>query len=58
MVAALSMELMAYVHELCAVVEGPFQLQLDSTTASGDSHESAKEGIAKLQARIEAGMCE
>lgn len=58
MIAALSTELTAYVNELRAVVEGPSRPQSDSTAASGDSRESAEEGIARLQARMEAGMCE
>ena len=59
MIAALSTELTAYVSELRTVVEGPSRPQSDSTTASGDSfEESADEGIARLQARMEAGMSE
>jgi hypothetical protein len=58
MIMALSTELTAYVHELHAVVEGPSQPQSDSTAASGDSDESAEEAIARLEARMEAGMCE
>ncbi|KIK01195.1 hypothetical protein K443DRAFT_578331 [Laccaria amethystina LaAM-08-1] len=58
MIAALSTELSAYVNELRAVVEGPSRPQLDSTTASGDSRESAKEGRRLLKVRMEAGMCE
>jgi hypothetical protein len=57
-IAALRTELATYVHELRAVVQGPSRLQSDSTAASGDSRESAEEGIARLQARMEAGMCE
>jgi hypothetical protein len=57
MVATLSTELTAYVHELCAVVEGLSRPQSDSTAASGDSHKSAEEGIAELEASLE-GMCE
>ena len=58
MIAALSTELMTYVNELRAVVEGPSRPQSDSTTASGDSREAEEEYMARLEARIEAGMCE
>jgi OTT_1508-like deaminase len=48
MMVALSTKLSTYVHELCAVAEGPSQLQLNSAAASGDSGHSVVEARAKM----------
>ena len=58
MIAVLSTELAAYVHELRVVAEGPSRPQSDSTAASGDSRESETEGLERMKAMAEAGTCE
>jgi hypothetical protein len=58
MIAVLTTELAAYVHELRVVAEGPSRPQSDSAAASGDSHESKTEGLERMKAMAEAGTCE
>jgi hypothetical protein len=58
MIAVLSTELAAYVHELRVAAEGPSRPQSDSTAASCGSQESEAEGRARMKAKVEAGMCE
>ena len=59
MIAVLSTELAAYVHELRVVAEGPSRPQSDSAAAaSGDSRESRTEGLERMKAMAEAGTCE
>jgi hypothetical protein len=54
MIAVLSTELAAYVHELRVVAEGPSRPQSDSTAASGDSRESKTDGLERMKAKAEA----
>jgi hypothetical protein len=56
MVAILSSELAAYVHELCVDAEAPSRPQSDGTVASGDSHESRADILERMDAMAEAGM--
>ena len=57
MIAVLSTELAAYVHELRVVAEGPSRPQSDSTAASGDSRESETEGLERMKVMAEASTC-
>ena len=57
MSAVLSTELAAYVHELHVDAERPSR-QPYGTTASGDSHESEAGALERLEAVLEAGICE
>ena len=57
MIAVLSTELAAYVHELHVVAEEPSRPQLDSTAALGDSRESETEGLERMKVMAEASTC-
>jgi hypothetical protein len=57
MIAVLSIELATYVHELCVVAERPSRPQPENTAASGDSRES-EEGLGRIKAMAETGMCD